>query len=106
MKKYKRPSWDQYFIEAMEAISKRSTCDRGRSGCVIVKDNQILAQDMSARRWVMNTAMMPDTKCKKGLTRTVQFPITAFEQFMPNKTQFARQQKTEIQLMTELYIVE
>jgi len=40
--KYVRPSWDEYFMEVMEAISKRATCDRGRSGCVIVKNKQIL----------------------------------------------------------------
>jgi dCMP deaminase len=39
---YKRPSWDEYFMEVCDAISKRATCDRGRSGCVIAKDNQIL----------------------------------------------------------------
>lgn len=39
---YKRPSWDDYFMEVMEAISKRATCDRGRSGCVIVRNKQIL----------------------------------------------------------------
>jgi dCMP deaminase len=40
--KYVRPSWDEYFMEVAEAISKRATCDRGRSGCVIAKDKQIL----------------------------------------------------------------
>ena len=40
--KYIRPSWDDYFMEVAEAISKRGTCDRGRSGCVIAKDNQLL----------------------------------------------------------------
>ncbi len=40
---YKRPSWDEYFMEVCEAIAKRATCDRGRSGCVIARDNQILA---------------------------------------------------------------
>ncbi|GHV96815.1 cell division protein DedD [Spirochaetia bacterium] len=39
---YIRPSWDEYFMEVCNAISKRATCDRGRSGCVIAKDNQIL----------------------------------------------------------------
>lgn len=39
---YKRPSWDKYFMELANAVSKRATCDRGRSGCVIVKDRQIL----------------------------------------------------------------
>jgi dCMP deaminase len=40
--KYIRPTWDAYFMEVMEAISKRATCDRGRSGCVIARDNQLL----------------------------------------------------------------
>ncbi|MCL2706537.1 MAG: cytidine/deoxycytidylate deaminase family protein [Spirochaetaceae bacterium] len=39
---YKRPSWDDYFLEAADAISKRATCDRGRSGCIIAKDKRIL----------------------------------------------------------------
>ena len=42
MSEYKRPSWDEYFMEVCEAISKRATCDRGRSGCVIAKDRQLL----------------------------------------------------------------
>lgn len=40
--KYIRPSWDEYFMELANAAAKRATCDRGRSGCVIVKDKQIL----------------------------------------------------------------
>jgi dCMP deaminase len=41
--KDKRPSWDDYFLELADAASKRATCSRGRSGCVIVRDKQILA---------------------------------------------------------------
>ncbi|MDP4009510.1 MAG: cytidine/deoxycytidylate deaminase family protein [Candidatus Shapirobacteria bacterium] len=37
-----RPSWNDYFMEVADAISKRATCDRGRSGCVIARDKQIL----------------------------------------------------------------
>ena len=37
-----RPSWDDYFMEVANSISKRATCDRGRSGCVIAKDKHIL----------------------------------------------------------------
>ena len=37
-----RPSWDQYFIDLADSVSKRATCDRGRSGCVITKEKQIL----------------------------------------------------------------
>jgi dCMP deaminase len=40
--KYVRPSWDEYFLEIMTALSRRATCDRGRSACVFVKDKQIL----------------------------------------------------------------
>jgi dCMP deaminase len=42
-KKYARPTWDNYFMEVANAISKRGTCDRGRSGCVIAKNKQVLA---------------------------------------------------------------
>lgn len=39
----KRPSWDEYFVAIMQVVGTRATCDRGRSGCVIVKDKRILA---------------------------------------------------------------
>src|SRR6266536_451200 len=40
---YKRPGWDNYFLGIMHAVGTRSTCDRGRSGCVIVRDRRIIA---------------------------------------------------------------
>lgn len=40
--KYVRPSWDEYFLELADAVSKRATCDRGRAGCVVVRDKRIL----------------------------------------------------------------
>lgn len=39
---YVRPTWDDYFMEIAHTIAKRATCDRGRSGCVIARDRQIL----------------------------------------------------------------
>lgn len=39
---YLRPSWDDYFMEVANTIAKRATCDRGRSGCVIARDRQLL----------------------------------------------------------------
>lgn len=39
---YIRPTWDEYFLEVMHALSKRATCNRGRTACVIVKDNNIV----------------------------------------------------------------
>lgn len=41
--KYVRPSWDQYFINILGVVGTRSTCDRGKSGCVITKNNRILS---------------------------------------------------------------
>ena len=40
--KHQRPSWDEYFLHVADTVAQRATCDRGRSGCVIVKDKQIL----------------------------------------------------------------
>ncbi|MDO8625640.1 MAG: cytidine/deoxycytidylate deaminase family protein [Candidatus Diapherotrites archaeon] len=39
---YRRPNWDEYFLEMTRVVAKRATCDRGRSGCVIVRDKHIL----------------------------------------------------------------
>jgi dCMP deaminase len=39
---YIRPSWDEYFMQIADTVASRATCDRGRSGCVIVRDRQIL----------------------------------------------------------------
>jgi len=41
-KVYKRPSWDEYFMEIANTVAKRATCDRGRSGCVIARNKQLL----------------------------------------------------------------
>jgi dCMP deaminase len=41
-KKYTRPSWDEYFMNIAELSGTRGTCDRGRSGCAIVRDKRIL----------------------------------------------------------------
>tara|TARA_Y100000034_G_C6748277_1_gene332438 strand:- start:94 stop:780 length:687 start_codon:yes stop_codon:yes gene_type:complete len=39
---YERPSWDEYFLNIMKKVGSRATCSRGRSGCVITRNNQIL----------------------------------------------------------------
>jgi len=39
-----RPDWDSYFLEFTKAIGKRATCDRGKSGALIVdQDRQIVS---------------------------------------------------------------
>lgn len=38
-----RPSWDQYFMDIVELISRRSTCLRRKVGAILVRDKRILA---------------------------------------------------------------
>jgi len=40
--KYKRPSWDEYFLEIAKMVGTRGTCDRGRNGAVIEKNKRII----------------------------------------------------------------
>ncbi|MCL5239269.1 MAG: cytidine/deoxycytidylate deaminase family protein [Candidatus Marsarchaeota archaeon] len=42
MAEYKRPSWDEYFLNIAHVVGTRGTCDRGRNGAVLVKDKRIL----------------------------------------------------------------
>jgi dCMP deaminase len=41
-KKHVRFTWDEYFSKIVEVVGGRATCDRGRSGCVIVKEKRLL----------------------------------------------------------------
>ena len=38
-----RPTWDEYFMDIVELIKTRSTCQRRQVGALIVKDKRILA---------------------------------------------------------------
>lgn len=38
-----RPDWDEYFIDLVDSVGQRATCDRGKSGCIIVKDKRIIS---------------------------------------------------------------
>jgi deoxycytidylate deaminase len=40
--KHTRPSWDEYFMDIVDLVSKRSTCLRRQVGALIVKDKRIL----------------------------------------------------------------
>ena len=40
---YERPSWDEYFMDIVRLVSRRSTCLRRSVGAVVVKDKRILA---------------------------------------------------------------
>ena len=39
-----RPTWNEYFKEMIQVCAKRSTCKRLQVGCLLVKDNRIVAQ--------------------------------------------------------------
>ena len=39
-----RPNWDEYFKEIVQITSKRSSCERLKVGCLLVKDNRIISQ--------------------------------------------------------------
>lgn len=43
IEKYKRPSWDEYFLKVVGAVGSRATCDKSGNGCVITQDNRIIA---------------------------------------------------------------
>ncbi len=40
---YERPDWDTYFMNICDVVGTRSTCDRGRVGAVVVRDNHVLS---------------------------------------------------------------
>lgn len=40
--KTSRPTWDEYFINLVDAAAARASCDRGRSGAVFTRDNDVL----------------------------------------------------------------
>ena len=42
-KVHKRPNWDEYFLEMVDFVGRRGTCDRGQAGAIVVKDKRILA---------------------------------------------------------------
>ncbi len=41
--KYQRPSWDEYFLKIVDIVGSRGTCNRGRSGAILVREKRILA---------------------------------------------------------------
>ena len=38
-----RSSWDKYFLSFLPVIASRSTCNRGKAACLIVKDKRIIS---------------------------------------------------------------
>jgi dCMP deaminase len=44
MDEEQRPTWDEYYKELAIVTAKRSPCKRLHVGCLLVKDNRIIAQ--------------------------------------------------------------
>ena len=44
MEERERPSWDEYFKRIVEVTASRSSCNRLQVGCLLVKNNRIIAQ--------------------------------------------------------------
>jgi len=42
-KVHTRPSWDKYFLDMVDLVGSRGTCDRGRAGAVITLNKRILS---------------------------------------------------------------
>lgn len=38
-----KPTWDQYFINMLDAVATRASCDRGRSAAILTRNNRILS---------------------------------------------------------------
>jgi len=39
-----RPSWDDYFKQLVDLTSTRSSCERLKVGCLLVRDNRVISQ--------------------------------------------------------------
>lgn len=76
-----RPDWDKYFLGVINEISKRATCDRGRAGCVIVKDKRILStgyvgspagqEHCDESGHMLRDVIAPDGSVSKHCVRTI-----------------------------------
>ena len=53
-----RPSWDEYFMKLANDVATRTTCLRRGVGCVIVKDNRILATGYNGLRHCCETGCL------------------------------------------------
>ncbi|MFT7588041.1 MAG: deoxycytidylate deaminase [Limisphaerales bacterium] len=49
---YIRPTWDEYFMTVMDAISKRATCGRVDQAVLLQEINNYWLPDMSVLQWV------------------------------------------------------
>ncbi|MEM3153986.1 MAG: cytidine/deoxycytidylate deaminase family protein [Candidatus Woesearchaeota archaeon] len=85
-----RPSWDKYFLNLALEVGKRATCDRGKSGCVIVKDKRIISTGYvgapvglahcDEAGHLMHTVQNPDGTTSQHCIRTTHAETNAIAQ--------------------------
>jgi dCMP deaminase len=85
-----RPSWDEYFLAVKSMVAGRATCDRGKSGCLIVKEKRILTtgyvgSPMGAPHCddvghELNDVIHPDGTASKHCVRTIHAEMNAILQ--------------------------
>lgn len=63
----RRPDKDKYYLDIALAVSKRSTCNRRHYGCVIVKDDVIVATGYNGSpRGEFNCCDAPEHYCTRA----------------------------------------
>ena len=63
----KRISKERYYLSIAEAVSKRSTCLRRRYGCIIVKNDEIIATGYNgSARGELNCCDIHNDKCPRN----------------------------------------
>ncbi len=85
-----RPKWDDYFLNLALEVGKRATCDRGKSGCVVVKDKRIIStgyvgspvglQHCDEAGHLMHTVQNPDGTTSQHCIRTTHAETNAVAQ--------------------------
>jgi len=87
-----------------DAAAKRATCDRGRAGCVIVRDRQVLVTGYVGSPQGLPHCDDVGHLFKKLLMKMVVKVLIVLELFMPNKTQFVRLPDVELHLIEEQFM--
>ena len=83
-----RPTWDIYFMEIAEQVSKRSTCDRKNVGAVIVRDKGILSTGYNGSiRGVKHCDEIGHLIENSHCVRTVHAEVNAVAQSAMNGTE-------------------
>ena len=63
-----RPSWDTYFMHLAELAARRANCMKRRVGCILVRDNQVVATGYNGTpRGLRNCDQGGCKRCNQGV---------------------------------------